>query len=116
MSDERFAKEASSVLIEKISEILLGGLGIVRNENDLKNSLEKLSELEKKPRNEREKNRIALAFAMLLSALERKESRGAHYREDFPEKDESFRKSGLAVFDDGKIRIEYREIPERRSE
>ncbi len=116
ISDEPFAKEASSVLIEKISEILLGGLGIVRNENDLKNSLEKLSELEKKPRNEREKNRIALAFAMLLSALERKESRGAHYREDFPEKDESFRKSGLAVFDDGKIRIEYREIPERRSE
>ena len=48
-----------------------------------------------------------LAKAIMLSALERKESRGAHYRTDFPETKEEFRKCSVAEFADGEIRIRF---------
>lgn len=43
---------------------------------------------------------LVLAEAMLLAGLERKESRGAHYRTDFKERDDAnFMKTSLAKFD-----------------
>ncbi|MBR4320697.1 MAG: FAD-binding protein, partial [Oscillospiraceae bacterium] len=104
--------EASSGIIYQISEILLTGLGIVRNAETLTNALNSLSEL--KPQNLSEQNRLKLAEAMLLSALERKESRGAHYREDYPQKNEAFRKTTLASMQENQVKISFRNIPERR--
>ena len=104
--------EASSNIIYQISEILFTGLGIVRNAETLTNALNTLSEL--KPQNFSEQNRLKLAEAMLLSALERKESRGAHYREDYPQKNEAFRKTTLASMQENQVKISFRNIPERR--
>ena len=104
---------ASPALIQDISQIVLSGLGIVRNAQDLTNALNALKKLES--RNFREQNRLYLAEAMLLSALERKESRGAHYREDYPEKDENFRKTTVSELEDNQVRISFRPIPERRN-
>ncbi len=106
-------RPASPELIQKIGEILVSGLGIIRNAGDLEKALHQLESL--KGSNFREENRIYLAKAMLLSALERKESRGAHYREDYPEKKEAFRKTTIAEFAQ-EIKITFREIPERRAE
>ena len=64
---------------------------------------------------EREAIRLDLARAMLLSAIHRTESRGAHWRSDYPDKDEAQRKTTLATIRDGRISIEYRDIPERRA-
>ena len=116
ITDEPLLNDASPVLIGELSEILLGGLGIVRNEHELTKSLDLLNILEnKREYNQKEQNRIMLAKAMLLSALKRKESRGAHYREDYPQKDEEYRKTTVVVISDGKINISYRKLPERRA-
>ncbi|USS40956.1 L-aspartate oxidase [Thermococcus aggregans] len=64
--------------IESVKEILWKYAGIVRNENGL---LEGLKELEKLEVDERIK---LLAKGILECALARKESRGVHYREDYP--------------------------------
>lgn len=48
---------------------------------------------------------LSLAKAVLTSALARKESRGSHYRSDYPKTDESFGYPTLIAFEEGKYRI-----------
>lgn len=50
---------------------------------------------------------LILAKAIMLSALERRESRGAHYRDDYPETMEAYRGSSVAEYVNGQIRIDY---------
>jgi succinate dehydrogenase / fumarate reductase flavoprotein subunit len=83
----------SPALIYKISDILYDAMGIVRNENDMNKALAQIEELIQENRgNEANLRRLNLAKIMLLSAIERKESRGAHYRSDYPNRDESYKR------------------------
>ena len=60
-------RPASPELIQKIGEILVSGLGIIRNAGDLEKALHQLESL--KGSNFREENRIYLAKAMLRFSL-----------------------------------------------
>jgi succinate dehydrogenase / fumarate reductase, flavoprotein subunit len=57
-------------------------------------------------------NLIAQAVVTMDSAMNRTESRGAHAREDFPERDDkNWMKHTLAWLDaDGKVTIDYRPV------
>lgn len=50
---------------------------------------------------------LHLARATLTCALERRESRGAHYREDCPTADESLAYATIISFDDGNYRVYF---------
>ena len=105
----------SPSFIKDLSAVLLSGLGILRDEEHIKQALYGLDELEKRAVTEAEKNRVLLGRAMLLGALYRRESRGAHTRTDYPERDdEHFKKTSAARFNGSEIEISYRDIPERR--
>ncbi|MCR4672697.1 MAG: FAD-binding protein [Lachnospiraceae bacterium] len=114
--DDPALAEASPVLVNRLSDILLEGLGIVRDGQSISAALEKVRAAagENPDYNLREKNRLILAEAMLKSAGSRRESRGAHYRSDYPETDENFRRTSAACYEDGEVRIAFRSIPERR--
>ena len=123
--DDPLTREADPALILQLREILLAGMGIVREEEGMQKALDQVLALKEEAekdlqgqgtgRNLRDKNRIHLAEAMLRSALARRESRGAHYRSDYPEKDEEYRKTAVAEWKDGRACITYRPLPERRS-
>jgi succinate dehydrogenase / fumarate reductase flavoprotein subunit len=57
-------------------------------------------------------NMLAQASVSLHSAIGRKESRGAHAREDFPNRDdETWLKHTLSWLDqDGRVRLDYRPV------
>jgi succinate dehydrogenase / fumarate reductase, flavoprotein subunit len=57
------------------------------------------------------KHMITVAEAIALAARERKESRGGHFREDFPEKSEAFGKVNICIRKDESGNMEVKQIP-----
>jgi succinate dehydrogenase / fumarate reductase, flavoprotein subunit len=59
-------------------------------------------------------NLLTVSEAITRAALERKESRGAHFREDFPEKDPAAGRFNVVVFRDsaGTMRVRREPLPE----
>ena len=63
-------------------------------------------------------NMLTVSECITRSALERKESRGAHFREDLPEKDPAFGNLNIIVFKgkDGTMQLKREPIPEMPAE
>ncbi len=103
---------------QQLQQVMKNGLGIIRREETIRNALVELDNLMKKTETEydstaaeAENQALAdcclLGKAMLLCALERKESRGAHIRSDCPDEGEEYQKQTIAEFADGKIQIYF---------
>ena len=100
-------------LILKIRGILLSGLGIVRSAESLGAALSSLAALSAaRAYNARETARLRLAEAMLRAASERRESRGAHYRADYPQSDEQYRKTTVVRCENGIVSVSFMPLPE----
>ncbi len=106
-----------------MQRVLKDGLGIVRNEESLKNAVTKLDKLMEKLNREyddtaTEAENLAvsdcclLGKAMLLCALERKESRGAHVRSDYQTERAEYQKQTIAEFKNGTIQIQFQRAGE----
>lgn len=86
----------------KVQKLMLRYAGLVRTEKGLKKGLEELrkqSSIFHAKLTGREQfefaNMLTLALLTMLSALRREESRGGHYREDFPERDDDLWKKHI---------------------
>jgi succinate dehydrogenase / fumarate reductase flavoprotein subunit len=113
-----------------LQEMMQELVGIVRREEEMARALEELSKLRARASRVRvDGNRAynpgwhtALDLGALLnvseavarSALERRESRGAHFRDDLPKPDPAFAKVNVVVKKGpgGEMRVERRPIPE----
>jgi succinate dehydrogenase / fumarate reductase flavoprotein subunit len=98
---------------EELREAMQTYVSIVRTEEDLKQALVKIQELRKRAASARVggniqynpgwhlaldlKNMLDISEAVTRAALERRESRGAHTREDFPDSDKEWGKVNLII-------------------
>lgn len=99
----------SSADWQELKHIMDQTLGITRTAATLQSGLDRLEALPPAPL-------VRLGQAMVTSALSRKESRGAHYRLDYPQRnDAQFQKTTIATSgDEGQIHITYQDIPLKR--
>jgi fumarate reductase (CoM/CoB) subunit A len=104
-------------LIKTFKETMWYNVGIIRNQPGLENALEKIEEIKSAcawVRVSDSKNLISLlefdnmlllAEVVARSSLQRTETRGAHYREDYPKEDPRLCKSFFAQNKQGKITL-----------
>lgn len=74
--------------LEYVHYLMKMSLGLSCVNKEKENNVELMSIIEFR-------NSLSVAEAMIMSALAREESRGSHYREDFPEKDKKFRNNTI---------------------
>jgi L-aspartate oxidase len=98
-SDKPRPKPTAAATLETLREVMWKHVGILRNGKELKAAVDALDAMEipqaeKEGRYEHELHNLhKLALLLSRSALAREESRGSHYRSDFPYRDDDrFRK------------------------
>ena len=120
---------------QKLQEMMQDLVGIVRREDEMERALvglEELKELESKvvvPGGNREynpawhtaldlRNLLTVSEAITKCAIERKESRGAHFRDDYPNKDEEAAKFNLLIrrAPDGSMSLTREPLPPMTAE
>ncbi len=72
----------------RVQELMWRKVGLIRRADDLRSAVEECDRMVEEKVNERTKNFVILAKLMAEAALWREESRGGHYREDFPARDD----------------------------
>ncbi len=121
------------VIQHDLQDMMQKLVGIVRLEDEMKEALDGLEKL--KERTSRSsvtgnidfnpgwhtaldlRNLLTISEAITRSAIERKESRGGQFREDYPDKDPAFAKFNVAVKEvDGQMQISHEPIPEMPAE
>jgi len=131
---ERTEGENPFQLQYDLQEMMQDLVGIVRNEEELQHAKVELNKLIRREKNVRVignreynngwhtaqdlKNLLIVSEAITLAAIQRKESRGAHFREDFPNKDEQGGKfnSVISKGSDGQMEIGKITHPEIRED
>ncbi|HEX4056536.1 MAG TPA: fumarate reductase/succinate dehydrogenase flavoprotein subunit [Tepidisphaeraceae bacterium] len=108
---------------QDLQETMQNLVGIVRTENEMTKALEEIAALRERAGKvgvggNRDynpgwhtaldlKNLLTVSEAITRSGLERKESRGGHFREDFPKKEDAYSKFNVVTYraEDGKMQL-----------
>ncbi|MGI8468785.1 MAG: L-aspartate oxidase [Pyrinomonadaceae bacterium] len=98
----------STAVKKRVKRVMWERVGILRDAESLRKALNEFGQIEKSNLNVSSRNFVALAKLIATAALWRDESRGAHFRTDFPETLEKWRvhsiqKTGAKISSSEKI-------------
>lgn len=101
----------------ELQEMMMSSVGVVRNKKDLRAALEFLQRreeiLEKEFENPSDfelQNMLEVALLVVTAALKRKESRGVHYREDYPASSDEYRKHIVLEREESGLNVQWQEL------
>jgi succinate dehydrogenase / fumarate reductase flavoprotein subunit len=110
---ERSGNESPYQIQHELQDFMQDLVGIVRRQDDMEKALTMIHELNKRAtkavvQGNREynpgwhtaldlRNMLTVSEAITLAGIDRKESRGAHFREDFPDKDPEASKFNIVI-------------------
>jgi succinate dehydrogenase / fumarate reductase flavoprotein subunit len=131
---EREQGENAFNIQHDLQDMMQRNVGIVRNEGEMEEAVSELQKLKSRAAKCSVtgnidfnpgwhtaldlKNLLTVSEAIALAALERKESRGGHFREDYPNKETEFSKFNFSLKQDadGQMQISRIPIPEMPEE
>jgi succinate dehydrogenase / fumarate reductase flavoprotein subunit len=125
---ERKTGENPYEIQKDLQEVMQGLVGIIRTESELKEAVTQIGQLEERAGRVVApgglaynpgwhlaldlENLLAVSGAIALAALERKESRGGHTRDDYPKPDAHFGKVNVLVrMRDGQLTVTQESLP-----
>jgi L-aspartate oxidase len=76
---------------KRVKRVMWERVGILRDKDSLQRALKEFEQISQASLSTSSRNFVTLAKLVATSALWREESRGGHFRNDFPERDERFR-------------------------
>ena len=115
-------------IMEEMQTVMMENVGIYRNEQDMQTAVDQIQSLLERYQQVRVqdsgrafntdllevielRNLLDLSLLTAAAALNRQESRGAHSREDFPDRDDdNWLKHSLAYLNGDSVRIEYKMV------
>nr|MBA3631956.1 FAD-binding protein [Acidobacteriota bacterium] len=77
----------ATAVSKRVKRVMWERVGILRDASSLKRALKEFEQIEKSNLSAASRNFVTLAKLVATAALWREESRGGHYRTDFPERD-----------------------------
>ena len=92
--------EPDTAVMTKLRKLMSADVGVIRTGEGLRHAVKTIVEIERKNRQIPFGNMLATAKLMAVSALRREESRGGHYRTDFPDQVESWRHRTFTTLSD----------------
>jgi succinate dehydrogenase / fumarate reductase flavoprotein subunit len=129
---ERKTGENPYEIQKDLQEVMQSLVGIIRTESELKEAMTQIGRLEERAAGSACRqpdlqsgwhlaldleNLLAVSGAIALAALERKESRGGHTRDDYPKPDAHFGKVNVVVrMRDGQLTVTQEPLPAMPSE
>ena len=95
------AAETCAQPVADLRAVMYANVGLVRNESSVHAALARIAALESAQTRPSSELRNLLTVARLIAgaALARKESRGSHYRSDYPDIDDAFAKRSFTTLE-----------------